>query len=321
VPDETDGDRILARIARQGGVPELVEVLTERLAPSDLYSLLLAVARRQAAKVSPAELLSRYEENRFVAPSSVSPTRFSQLDLLAWSLLPPDCAALELSPVCPLGTVSSIATIDQAKVLTTIHSTEVVADSTNVLALECALRRRRLLRAHPKNADRVRLAASQRLLRTQRFAPPASQHFRLIGLCTAGHDEGDFRFEADSLVEHIGFFLRLLEAAPTIGLAVSGARLTLTDLRQGVREPLLEERVAVPLAGRFPGIPWAFDRDRAHGRDYYCDVGYQIYVSDPDLGETLLVDGGFTDFTRRLLSSSKERLLASGMGTERICAL
>jgi hypothetical protein len=245
----------------------------------------------------------------------------AQLDLLAWALLPPDCAVLELSPVCPLGTVSSVATVDQDRVLTTIHSTEVVADSTNVLALECALRRRGMLSAHPKSADRVRLAASHRLLRTQRFASPDSQHFRLIGLCTAGRDEGDFRFESESLVEHIGFFLRLLEAGPSIGLGVGGVRLTLTDLRHGRREHLLEERVAGPLADSFPAIPWAFDRDRAHGRGYYRDVGYQIFISDPDAGETFVVDGGFTDFTQRLLSSSKERFLASGMGTERLCRL
>jgi hypothetical protein len=319
MPDETDRERILARITRQAGVTDLVEVLAQRLAPSDLHSLLLEVARRQSATVSPAELLSSYRQNRFVTPSSASPARLAQLDLLAWSLLPAECAVLELSPVCPLGTVSSIATVDQDKVLTTIHGTEVVADSTNVLALECALRRRHLLNAHPKNADRVRLAASHRLLRTQRFAPPDSQHFRLIGLCTAGRDEGDFRFETESLVEHISFFLRLLQAAPSVGPSISGVRLTLTDLCDGRREQLLAERVASPLAARFPDIPWAFDRDRAHGRGYYRDVGYQIFLSDRDAGETFVVDGGFTDFTQRLLSSSKERLLASGMGTERLC--
>jgi hypothetical protein len=204
-------------------------------------------------------------------------------------------------------------------VLATIHSTEVVADSTNVLALECALRRRRLLGPHPKSAARVRLATSHRLLRMQRFAPPASQHFRLLGLCTAGRDEGDFRFETECLLEHIGFFLRLLEAAPAIGLAIDGVRLTLTDLCGGARESLLEARVAAPIAASFPAIPWEFDRARVHGRGYYCDVGYQIFMYDPDFGETLVVDGGFTDFTRRLLSSSKERLLASGMGAERLC--
>src|ERR1700683_3617306 len=46
MPDDTDGDRILARIARQAGVPDLVELLAERLAPSDLHSLLLEVTSR-----------------------------------------------------------------------------------------------------------------------------------------------------------------------------------------------------------------------------------------------------------------------------------
>ncbi|MFQ5398910.1 MAG: hypothetical protein ACE5E7_04850 [Anaerolineae bacterium] len=34
-----------------------------------------------------------------------------------------------------------------------------------------------------------------------------------------------------------------------------------------------------------------------------------------------MVDGGFTDWTQQLLSSHKERLLASGIGSEKVCSV
>ena len=49
----------------------------------------------------------------------------------------------ELSPVCPLGTVSTLAPISQDSLVVATRGYEVVADSTAVLALECAVRRLR----------------------------------------------------------------------------------------------------------------------------------------------------------------------------------
>jgi len=34
----------------------------------------------------------------------------------------------------------------------------------------------------------------------------------------------------------------------------------------------------------------------------------------------MLVDGGFTTWTQQLLSNRKERLMTSGLGSERFCA-
>ena len=46
-------------------------------------------------------------------------------------------------------------------------------------------------------------------------------------------------------------------------------------------------------------------------------AGFQIFVKDSTGSDVFLVDGGFTDWTQKLLSDRKERLLISGMGTER----
>src|SRR5215475_365356 len=127
------------RLRREVGVPDLVEVLTERLAPSDLQSVLLEVYARLASKLRPAQLLQQHERNRFVAPSPADARLLAEVDRAAWALLPDGYLPLDFSPLCLLVTNSAIASESQSKVLSTTRHTEVVADSTNVLALERAV--------------------------------------------------------------------------------------------------------------------------------------------------------------------------------------
>src|SRR5437867_6201928 len=163
---------IIDRIERELGVPGVAALLAERLEPTDLQSLLLDVYRRIAARRQPAAVLADYAANRFVRPSSISPAQLLAWDTLASSLLPPECELVELSPVCPLGACSVVADIGQDRSIATIRNTEVVSDSTNVLALEAACRRRDLLPAGPRSTSPVHLAASHRLVRGQRYRDP-----------------------------------------------------------------------------------------------------------------------------------------------------
>src|SRR5437016_6092587 len=116
----------LKRIVREAGVADLVDILAG-LAPTDLQSLMLEVSHRRAARISPADLLARFASSRFARPAAVEPTAVAAFEELAWSLLPNGYRALELSPVCPLGTNSVVATVNQNKVISTIRNTEVVA--------------------------------------------------------------------------------------------------------------------------------------------------------------------------------------------------
>ncbi len=315
-------DPMLERIQREAGIPELIDVLVERLAPTDLQSLLLEVYRRRAASVQPSQLLERYERDRFVRPSAVAPGVLADFDRLAWSLLPEHYAAIELAPLCPLGTNASIATVDQNKVVTTIRNTEVVADATNVLALECASRRRHLLRSNPQSREQIRLCASHRVVRAQAYqaAPGLLAHFRLLGLCTAGRDSGSFQFETTSLVEHIAFYLRLLRAASQLGYQAQRLRVTLTDLEHGRREQALAEQVLKPLLASHPDILCELDPTRQGGRGYYTGACFHIYATNLAGTALELIDGGFTTWTQQFLSNSKERMLISGLGTERFCS-
>jgi hypothetical protein len=315
-------EAIVDRIVRESGAPNLLAILVNQLTPTDLQSLLLEVYRRRAAKQIPATLLASYEHNRFVRPSPISPQLLIEVDRLAFSLAAPMFEPLELAPVCPLGTNSVVATVDQNKTIATIRNTELVSDSTNVLALECAARRRAHLRSPGQAHQRVRLCASHRLLRPQDATGPATfSHFRLFALCTAGRDEGSYEFELGSLAEQLGLYLRLLEALPASNYRIRGLRVGITDLTGGTRHEALRTSVIELLAAQFPRVEIEFDPQRRAGRNYYSGSCFAISAKDRADTEHLLVDGGFTSWTQQLLSNQKERLLISGIGTERLCSL
>jgi hypothetical protein len=313
---------LLDRILRESQGANLLDLLTEQLPPTDLQSLLLEVYRRRAAQQTPASLLSSYERSHFARPSPASPVALLDIDRLAFSLAAPLFEPLELAPVCPLGTSSVVASVDQNKALATIRNTEVISDSTNVLALECAVRRRAHLRAAGQRHQRVHLCASQRLLRPQAFSGPASfAHFRLFGLCSAGRDEGSYRFELAALAAQLAFYLRLLAALRAGGYAIQQVRLAITNLADAARQEAVRAEIMEALAGQFPRVQCGFDPDRSAGRNYYDGLCFAIYASDAANQEYMLVDGGFTTWTQQLLSNRKERLLISGMGTERLCSV
>jgi hypothetical protein len=302
-------------VERQAGIPDLVDILSERIPPTDLQSLLMEVYRRRAAQTSPAGLLDRYAENRFTRPSLLDPASVAAIEHRAWSLLPDGYQALELSPICPLGTSAVVATVDQNKVVSTVRNTEVVSDSSNVLALEGALRRRSLGRDPRSRFEPVRLAASQRQVRAQAFGGPGEwAHFRILALVAAGRDAGTLAFEEKELRSQIGYLIALIGATrPEWQVEVA-----LTDLAGHTQ--LLQERVLDPMAARFPDAVFRMDPSREAGRGYYVDACYKVFAVTTSLQRRELGDGGCTTWTRQLLSDDKERLVIAGLGLERLLA-
>jgi hypothetical protein len=259
--------------------------------------------------------LRRYQDSRFVALARTDPRTLLALDRLAFDVAAPTFEPVELSPVAPLGTVSVLTGLDQNVAVATVRNTEVASDSTNVMALECARRRR----AAPEHV--VRLCATHRLLRGQHFHDPTlSAHFRLFGLCTAGRDRGSWAFELESLVEHMGVYLRLLGRLPELGLPELRSRVALTPLDGGPSAEAVRETVIERLERKFQADVW-LDAERTAGRGYYRAVSFRISAVAGDGPELGLVDGGFTDWTQQLLADRKERLLISGVGTERLGSL
>ena len=188
-------NKITERIARAVGVPDLGEILAERIKSTDLQSLLLEVFRERVKRRNPRIIFSDYVSNSFSLPSRCNPALLLEWDSVAFSHLPRCFTAIELSPVCPLGSVSRVAPISQDWILTTIRNMEVVADSTNILALECAVRRQRFTQTAPTDTRPVHLACSHRVIRTQRYTSSNSlQHFRLFSLCSADRNTESIRF-------------------------------------------------------------------------------------------------------------------------------
>lgn len=310
-------DKILERIERVSGVHGLVSILAERLSPTDLQSVLLAVYRLRARRLRPSDVLSDYLSNRFVRPAPVSARALVEWEHVAFSLLPGEFESVVLSPVCPLGANSVVAPIDQDWAVSTVRNTEVVSDCTNVLALECAVRRRALLRADPRLSMPVHLAASHRLLRGQHYADPnLAAHFSIFALCSAGRDRGNLHFELSALGLQIRFYLTAVRAflGPAIPLHVS-----LTDLAARPRTGLVETLLFSPLLSEFQYLDCAWNPARQTA--YYQDLCFKIHVTAPSGQRMELADGGCVNWTRQLLSDAKERLLISGIGSERVCGL
>ena len=186
-----------------------------------------------------------------------------------------------------------------------------------MLALECAVRRRELLRASPKSADPVHLAASHRLLRAQRYESPGLvSHFNSFALCSAGRDRGNLQFELSALALHIRFYLRAIRAFLGSGVPL---HLSATDFSPKTHENLLETQLLAPIRSEFGSVDCRIDGQRTSGRGYYLDLCFHIHATAPSGQRLQLVDGGSVNWTQQLLSNAKERLVVSGLGSERLC--
>ncbi len=318
--DLSNRSRIINRIERDVGVPRLADILSNRLAPTDLQSLLLEVYARRAKKRDPKALLDDHFSNRFTRPSASDPARLIEWDRVAFSTLPRVFQAVELSPVCPLGTGSVLSPISQDWTVSTIRNTETVADSTNVLAIECAVRRREQKNFSTVHAASVHLASSHRLLRGQKISirPGVLQHFRLFSLCSSGRDSGNLQFEAETVRLHIGFFLKAFKRF--LGSKIP-LRVAISDFRSGAPRSAVRSGVVDKLQSSHKSVRVGFDQDRMQGRGYYGELCFKIFATPAARREQELVDGGDVNWTQKLLNNAKERLVISGCGSERLCEL
>jgi len=302
----------LRRVVEHVGGPRLLDLLADEISGADLTTLLLEVYRRRAQRLSPAEVMRRYRADRFVAPSPISFTALRRAEDTFVAALPEGFDVLVLAPVLPLAAQSAVSTVDPRKVIATVRGSEVAADPTNALALEAAARRSAALATDPRSCAPIRLAASQRVTRAQRFdGPGMSAHFQLFGLVTAGRDTGSRSFEQEHLAEHLRFAVRALTAAGTQRTQI---RLTLLD--EAARPDIEQARRAI---SDLPTAELVEDPHRSAGRGYYTGLCFKLFAEIA--GQlTEIGDGGFTNWTQLLTGNHKERLLISGYGIERLAA-
>jgi hypothetical protein len=295
----------LRRVADSIGGMAAVELLAG-LSGSDFTTLMLEVAKRRAARQTPAGLLRRYRADRFSEPGNTGYRSLLRAEGLIASRLPSDVEMVTLAPVVPLGTHSVLDTVSQHNIVTAMRACEVAADPTNALTLEAALRRRR----DPGSV--ARLAGVQRVLRAQRFPAPYQAHFTLFGMVTGGRDTGDRRFEIQALTEHLRFAVDLLAEAGAQEIQVALTPLSPAgELTGGA----VADAVGDSVAGAAPATV-VTDTRRQSGRGYYEHLCFKVNADGTEMG-----DGGFTDWTRQLTANGKERLLTSGMGVDRLALM
>src|SRR5436853_6858858 len=126
--DLASRSRIINRIERDAGVQRLVDILSDRLAPTDLQSLLLEVYSRSAKKRDPKALRDDHGSNRFTRPSASDPARLLEWDRVALSTLLGAFQAAELSPASPLATGSVLSPTTHNWTLSTIRTPQMDAD-------------------------------------------------------------------------------------------------------------------------------------------------------------------------------------------------
>jgi hypothetical protein len=301
---------MLTFILKKTGLPNLLEVLTERLASSELNTLLLEVFRRKAARVDGAGLMRSYRENRFVQPAAVN-----ALEFMEWSLQWMRAAAgagfqpLRLSPVGPLGCCSALGPVHQDKVLSALRGVEVAADATNLLALESSLRRRE--QGFP--AETLHFSAVHQHLRTQELKLPGhTAHFTVLVLTSAGRDTGDFSFEKENLLRHLEFYRTVLPEH----FNLPAPHFRINVFRTGHAENRLATAALDYLRQNRP--EWDIETVYAEqsSQNYYLDLQFKVLLPGPDGQPIDIADGGFVPWTRTLSGNRKERFLISGLGVQ-----
>ena len=298
------------RIVREHG-DDALRLLGDTLSAADLTSLLLEVMRRRAEAVSPANVLRAYGRDRFVRPATVDARRLLEIELLALTAVTPPFVPVATAPLVPLGT-HAVADVHQNRVVSTVRRSEVPADPTNSLALEAAVRRRRLLTVDPRSSTFVHLASTDRVVRAQRFDEPRSfAHFTLLGLVSAGRDTGHHSFESNAMHEHLRALTRV-----TDHLGVRQVTIGLTDFG-GHHHDVLHD---LTTSFASDDVEVTIRSDRTAARGYYPDLCFKLRVVHH--GEEIEVgDGGIVTWTQGLVGSTKECLMTSGLSLERLALI
>jgi hypothetical protein len=81
------------------------------------------VARARAGRATPADVMRRWQHDRFVRPAACDPRRVDAIEARLWQLLPAEFTGIELSPVTPLGTCTAVVPVSQNRIVTTVRTT------------------------------------------------------------------------------------------------------------------------------------------------------------------------------------------------------
>jgi hypothetical protein len=138
----------------------------------------------------------------------------------------------------------------------------------------------------------------------------------LFSLCSAGRTTGNLQFEIYTATKHIRFYLEALK--DFLGSNVP-LRVAITDLSPNSHDDTIFSTPLENLKNEFDDVDTGLEKAQTRETEYYQELRFHIYASPARGHELELVDGGDTDWTQKLLNNAKERLIISGIGSERLC--
>jgi hypothetical protein len=118
------------------------------------------------------------------------------------------------------------------------------------------------------------------------------------------------------MTEHLRFYLESLKdfLGPIIPL-----RATIIDLHPEAHDETIFKPAMEKLKKEFDDVDTGLEKAKTGETEYYRHLRFHVYAKLPRGHETELVDGGDTDWTQKLMNNAKERLVTSGIGSERLC--
>jgi hypothetical protein len=304
---------IVKKILDRSGEKDLVRLLSDELSGTELNSLLLEVFHQRVSKQSPAQLLKQYQLNRFVKPADLPMLELKQIEIDLLRIFQ-KCLfeTIELSPVAALGTCSIVAPANQKKVLSALRGTEVLADATNAIALHISDLKKQKLWVPKTAVEKLRLGTIQRHVRTQSVSVKGfTPHFKIGCLVTSGMDTGNYGFEKEALAEHFVAMKKIFSEFYKVDQL--GFRLV---CRGGYPDSIkLAIEVKKFIQQHHPDTDINVIETSEKEIGYYKGIQYKVDITWKD--KTFeIADGGFVDWTQKLLQNKKERLLITGFGFE-----
>lgn len=237
---ESYSNPVLSRIVKNNDLDATIAHLM-KIKGAELKSILLHVFNERANLQSANKLLALYQKDyAFLGASELSQKEIVRFQNTFFECLPKEFQVVELSPLSPLGTNRILAKINQNNLCSTNRGYENVGDPTTSLAIETALRRKKLLSTDKKSPQKIHLCTSQRILRFQPFDSKKGymQHFRCIGLSSGGRDS-KLEFAIQNLLLHLKAHLGFIQALNAKSFSIKNITVSFSHL--GILESILNK--------------------------------------------------------------------------------
>ena len=193
----------------------------------------MKLIRDKSHKVKPNNLLSNYiEKYDICGKATITQKELHKFQGVFFIIIPDNYESIQMSPLVPLATCSSITKLSQDTRMSTIRNSEIVSDSTTAMALEASLRRKKFMYEKEKMYSVVDLFTFHRILRLQKFDKRKGflQHFEILGMLSSGRAYGKNSFINKKIFEHIKIWIFFIKSLNQNGYSFKNIKFTFSDI-------------------------------------------------------------------------------------------